>query len=49
MTLASTFYYGTIDIRELEQDNNEYVVTVEGDLFFKYGITYQKVNHFMYF
>lgn len=28
---ASTSYYGTIEIRELKQDNNEYVVAVEGD------------------
>ncbi|WP_332646002.1 hypothetical protein [Lysinibacillus sp. 54212] len=27
---ASTTYFGTIEIRELKQDNNEYVVVVEG-------------------
>lgn len=28
---ASITYYGTIEIRELEQENNEYIVAVEGD------------------
>lgn len=28
---ASITYYGTIEIRELDQVNNEYVVSVEGD------------------
>lgn len=28
---ASISYFGTIEIRELKQENNEYVVAVEGD------------------
>jgi len=28
---ASISYYGTVEIRDVQQDNNEYVVVVEGD------------------
>lgn len=37
---ASITYYGTIEIRELNQSNNEYIVVVEGD----FGVKKSKFN-----
>ncbi|MEK4129665.1 hypothetical protein NYE67_08270 [Solibacillus sp. FSL W8-0474] len=39
---VSIIYFGTIEIRELKQDNNDFVVVVEGDFGVKEAILNEK-------